>query len=194
MTSVTGWSFPRVSPCAFHNPKISLLEGLTPQQFHTPELLDDYVVHTAILHKILGFSKNYELRIPINQPLTILLDFNRFMALLSWHPCHHQKLGIWPRNVWRCGSAFPFLEGRSIKTPITSQAWDVSNCPWGPTVQPGEAMVISSVLWSNLQMTETEVLDPVLALVLEIIIDTIFTVSGWWTREPEYFQMHMHYV
>ena len=116
------------------------------------------------------------------------------MALLSWPPCHHQKLGIWPRNVWRCGSAFPFLEGRSIKTPITSRAWDVSNCPCGPTVQPGEAMVISSVLWSNLQMTETEVLDPFVALVLEIIIDTIFTVSGWWTWEPEYFQMHMHYV
>jgi hypothetical protein len=42
-------------------------------------------------------------------------------------------------------------------------------------------MVISSVPWSNLQMTETEVLDPFVALVLEIIVDTIFTVSGWWT-------------
>jgi len=40
-----------------------------------------------------------------------------------------------------------------------------------------KAMVISSVLWSNLQMTETEVLDPFVALVLEIIIDTIFTAE-----------------
>eukprot|EP00435_Cladocopium_sp_Y103_P047678 s392_g14.t1 len=40
-----------------------------------------------------------------------------------------------------------------------------------------KAMVIFSVLWSNLQMTEKEVLDPFVALVLELVIDTIFTAE-----------------
>ena len=45
------------------------------------------------------------------------------------------------------------------------------------TVAFAEAMVIFSVLWSNLQMTEQEGLDPSVALVLEIVIDSIFMVT-----------------